>query len=148
MEWERKKKISLKPFKYLVVCTSHVISYVRLMTAKVFERAQDGCRLVKPVEVELLPSDTFWSHLNVIVLRENVGGAIRVFLNRLWAQWDRAQRDTTYKHTQRNKTSAGDSTYISGHDNKSSYQVFCVSVWTLSCTSLWTFQCSEINLDI
>lgn len=37
----------------------------------------------KPKRVEELPSDTFRFHLNVIVLGENVGGAIRVFLNRL-----------------------------------------------------------------
>lgn len=40
-------------------------------------------------------SDTFWFHLNVIVLRENVGGVIRVFLNGLWAQW---WRDSTVWH--------------------------------------------------
>lgn len=55
------------------------------------------------MKVELLPSDTFWIHLNVIVLRENVGGTVRVFLNRFWVKWwrDRAQCNTdTRTHTQ------------------------------------------------
>lgn len=30
--------------------------------------------------------------------------------------------------------------------NGQTYQVFCVSVWTLSCTSLWIFQCSESHV--
>lgn len=51
--------------------------------------------LEEPERGEWPPSGTFWFHLNVIVLRENVGGAIRVFLNGLWAQW---WRDSTVWH--------------------------------------------------
>lgn len=65
------------------LCTRHRARYDRLYTAQVFERSQDGCRLEKQMIAESLPSDTFGFHLNVIVLRENVGGAVRVFLNRL-----------------------------------------------------------------
>lgn len=50
--------------------------------------------------MELLPSDTFRFHLNLIALREYVGGTVRVFLNRLYAQWwrDRRQHDITQRH--------------------------------------------------
>lgn len=39
--------------------TLHVITYDRLKSAKVFERARDSCRLVKTTRAELLPTDTF-----------------------------------------------------------------------------------------
>lgn len=81
-----------------VLVTGHRAKYDRLNTAKVFERAQDGCRSVKLTKS--LPSDTFWFHLNVIVLGENVGGAVRVFLNRLWAQWWRDRAQTTWHNIQ------------------------------------------------
>lgn len=83
-------------------------------------------------------------HLSVIVLGESVGGAIRVFLNRLWVQWwrDRTQCDITWIHTQTHTrlhtetdTQGQTAWMLKGRNNepqwkeqKESYQVFCVSV--------------------
>lgn len=105
--------------------------------------------------MELLPSDTFRFHLNLIALREYVGGTVRVFLNRLYAQWwrDRGQHDITqrhiYKDTQGQKQTRqnwSNRETTQSRKQETTYQVFCESVWTLSYTSLWTFQCSEITV--
>ena len=71
----------------MLVVLEVTIYYVNLYrkTVKVFERAQDGCRLVKPMVVKpLSPLDTFRSHHQpVITLWENVGGTVGVFLRGL-----------------------------------------------------------------